>query len=298
MIRPSSFMFNQETAVTNHYQDGSCDTTDDDWKQVAMEEFDIAVDTLRSNKIKVTVIQDSPYFVKPDAVFPNNWISIHKTGELVLYPMATSNRRLERRQDIIQWFKDNFKVKKMVDLTNFEAEDKYLEGTGSIVFDYEGKVAYACESVRTNAEVLKNLCSKINYEPLIMQANDKQGRPIYHTNVFMSLTTRLAIICMEAVQGEDMRLHLEARLTNTGRRIVNISQDQVESLAGNCYEVMGEDNKLKLVISTRAWSSLSSDQKRDLEAEAEIVCCNVDTIERVGGGGIRCMMAGIFADRV
>jgi len=296
MVRPVNFMFNQETAVTNHYQDTKCSSSDSDWRQIALQEFDEAVKTLKDNKIEVTVVQDTPYFIKPDAIFPNNWISIHETGEVVLYPMATSNRRLERRQDLIQWFLDNFKISKVIDLTEHENDDNFLEGTGSIVFDYQGRVAYACESVRTNNKVLTELCKKLNFEKFLMEASDKQGRPIYHTNVFMSITSTLAVVCLDALK-EDVRQKLVNKFQESGKKIVNISQNQVENLAGNCYEVIGQDGKNKLVISTRAWSSLSQDQKDVLSESADIVQCCIDTIERVGGGGIRCMMTGIFADR-
>jgi len=236
MVRPVNFMFNQETAVTNHYQDTKCSSSDSEWRQIALQEFDDAVKTLKDNKIEVTVVQDTPYFIKPDAIFPNNWISIHQTGEVVLYPMATSNRRLERRQDLIQWFLDNFKISKVIDLTEHENDDNFLEGTGSIVFDYQGRVAYACESVRTNNKVLTELCEKLNFEKFLMEASDKQGRPIYHTNVFMSITSTLAVVCLDALK-EDVRQKLVNKFQESGKKIVNISQNQVENLAGNCYEV-------------------------------------------------------------
>jgi len=297
MVRPCNFMFNQETAVTNHYQDENTNSSDSQWRQRAVEEFDTALATLRENSIKVTVFQDMPYHVRPDAVFPNNWISVHHSGEVILYPMATPNRRLERRQDLIQWLKDNFEDHKVIDLMRYEDEGKYLEGTGSIVFDYQGKVAHACESVRTHPEVFRDMCEQIDFEPVLLQANDKQGRPIYHTNVFMSIMTSLAVICMEAITGNEARADLEARMTKSGRKIVTISQDQVDNLAGNCYEVIGEDGRSKIILSTRAWSSLNMDQRALLEGAGDVVTCNVDTIEKVGGGGIRCMLAGIFAQR-
>jgi len=296
MVRPINFMFNKETAVTNHYQDSNCSSNDSDYGKIALQEFDDAVRTLKDNNIEVTVVQDTPYFIKPDAIFPNNWISVHQTGEVILYPMATSNRRLERRQDLIQWFIDNFKINKIIDLTEHENDDNFLEGTGSIVFDYQSRVAYACESVRTNDKVLTELCNKLNFEKFLMEASDKQGRPIYHTNVFLSVTSTLAVVCLDALN-ENIRHKLVKKFEECGKKIVDISQNQVENLAGNCYEVIGLDGKNKLVISTRAWSSLSQDQKDILSKSADIVQCCINTIEKVGGGGIRCMMTGIFADR-
>lgn len=296
MVRPTNFGFNQQTAVTNHFQDKSSDGDDCAWSAAAVAEFDAAVAVLRAHSVPVTVFPDTVYHVRPDAVFPNNWLSVHQGGELVLYPMATANRRLERRQDIIQWLKDNFEITKLIDLTTYENENKFLEGTGSIVFDYSGKVAYACQSVRTNAEVLEDLCKQIGYEPFLLTATDKHGRPIYHTNVILSLTSRLAILCSEAVEA-GQRSRLEARLVSGGRGLVRVSRQQVDCLAANCYEVRGRDGRMKLVISTRAWASLDSEQKSTVQSSADIALCSVDTIERVGGGGIRCMVAGIFAPR-
>ena len=188
-----------------------------------------------------------------------------------------------------------------------------ISNSNHLLMSPSERVAYACESVRTHPEVLKDLCTRLNFEPLLLKATDKEGRAIYHTNVFMSITTKLCVICLEALEAED-RQQVVDRMEKSGRKVVNISQQQVQSLAGNCYEVIGEDGNPKLIISTRfaiftlfppnvdnifhrAWSSLRPDQKKDLEGSADIVQCKVDTIEKVGGGGIRCMLAGIFAER-
>jgi len=295
MVRPGNFMFNIETAVTNHYQDTSMSNME--WQELAMQEFDRAVGTLRENRVKVTVFQDTETPIKPDAIFPNNWISCHQTGEVVLFPMATPNRRLERRMDIVQWLKDNFSVTRVVDLSPYEDEEKFLEGTGSIVFDHTARVAYACSSVRTDADVLDRLCSEIGYTRVLVEAADSQGRPIYHTNVFMSIAQDFVVICMDAVKKDEDRKKMEDSFNKSGKKVITVTQEQVDSLAANCYEVVGEDGRRKLIISTRGWSSLTEVQKELLVARVDIVKCKVDTIEVVGGGGIRCMLAPVLCVR-
>eukprot|EP00092_Neocalanus_flemingeri_P020433 GFUD01022136.1.p1 GENE.GFUD01022136.1~~GFUD01022136.1.p1 ORF type:complete len:324 (+),score=148.73 GFUD01022136.1:42-974(+) len=295
MVRPGNFMFNTETAVTNHYQDMA--RSNMEWQEVARQEFDRAVDTLRENKVKVTVFQDTEDPVKPDAIFPNNWISCHQTGEVVLYPMATPNRRLERRMDVVQWLKDNFSVTRVVDLSPYEDKGSYLEGTGSIVFDHTARVAYACSSVRTDVKVLDRLCAEIGYTRLVVEAADSQGRPIYHTNVFMSIATDFVVICMDAVQKEEDKKRMEDSFKQSGKSVITVTQQQVDSLAANCFEVVGQDGRRKLIISTRGWGSLTEGQREALTARVDIVQCKVDTIEVVGGGGIRCMLAPVFSIR-
>eukprot|EP00090_Calanus_glacialis_P045323 TRINITY_DN8341_c0_g1_i2.p1 TRINITY_DN8341_c0_g1~~TRINITY_DN8341_c0_g1_i2.p1 ORF type:complete len:314 (+),score=144.19 TRINITY_DN8341_c0_g1_i2:111-1052(+) len=296
MVRPGNFMFNMETAVTNHYQDKTSSNTE--WHGVAMQEFDQAVETLRKNKVRVTVFQDTEDPAKPDAIFPNNWISCHQTGEVVLYPMATPNRRLERRMDVVQWLKDDFSVTRVVDLSSYEDKGRYLEGTGSIVFDHTAMVAYACSSVRTDKGVLERLCEEIGYSKVLVEAADSKGRPIYHTNVFMSIATDFVVICMDAVQKEVDRKMMKDSLEQSGKKVITVTQDQVDSLAANCYEVVGMDGRRKLIISTRGWGILTEGQRERLSAMVDIVQCRVDTIEAVGGGGIRCMLAPVFCNRI
>jgi len=188
-----------------------------EWQEVAMQEFDKAVETLKENKIKVTVFQDTQDPVKPDAIFPNNWISCHQTGEVVLYPMATPNRRLERRTDVVDWLKGNFLVTRVVDLSPYEDKGRYLEGTGSIVFDHTARIAYACSSVRTDKDVLNKLCAEIGYTMVLVEAKDSKGRPIYHTNVFMSIATDFVVICMEAVQKKMDKKMMEDSFKQSGK---------------------------------------------------------------------------------
>jgi len=253
-----------------------------------------------------------------DSIFPNNWISCHETGEVVLFPMATPNRRLERRDDVVLWLKENFKVTRVLDLSKYEEVGEYLEGTGSIVFDHVHKRAFACQSLRTNGRVLDELCREIGYTPHLFEAADKKGRAIYHTNVLLGIGQRWVVFCQDACKEQE---ELSELLKEGGRTLVAVSQDQVESLAGNCYEVIGADGRRKLVMSNRGWESLTSEQREALvmvifvmavmeiivvlalfmvviqmtmKAGVDPVLCNVPTIERVGGGGIRCMLAPIF----
>jgi len=234
MVRPAAFGFNQQTGVDNHYQDANA--AGENCVEVALAEFDQAVQQLREAGIQVKVFQDSEDPVKPDAIFPNNWISCHETGEVVLFPMATANRRLERRSDIVSWLKNNFKVTRVLDLSKHEQAGKYLEGTGSIVFDHLHKRAFACRSHRTDGAVLEELCQEIGYTPQLFEATDLKGRAIYHTNVLLAIGQRWAVFCQDACkekEGEEVT-HL---LKEGGRTVVMVSQEQVESLAGNCYEV-------------------------------------------------------------
>jgi len=290
MVRPAAFGFNTETGVDNHYQDTSAAA--EECSEVALAEFDQAVAQLREAGVQVKVFQDTKDPLKPDSIFPNNWISCHETGEVVLFPMATPNRRLERRDDVVLWLKENFKVTRVLDLSKYEEVGEYLEGTGSIVFDHVHKRAFACQSLRTNGRVLDVLCQEIGYTPHLFEATDKHGRAIYHTNVLLAIGQRWVVFCQDACKEQE---ELSKLLKEGGRTLVAVSQDQVESLAGNCYEVIGADGRRKLVMSNRGWESLTNEQREALVmAGVDPVLCNVPTIERVGGGGIRCMLAPIF----
>jgi len=290
MVRPAAFGFNTETGVDNHYQDTSAAA--EECSEVALAEFDQAVAQLREAGVQVKVFQDTKDPLKPDSIFPNNWISCHETGEVVLFPMATPNRRLERRDDVVLWLKENFKVTRVLDLSKYEEVGEYLEGTGSIVFDHVHKRAFACQSLRTNSRVLDELCQEIGYNSHLFEAADKKGRAIYHTNVLLAIGQRWVVFCQDACKEQDK---LSELLKEGGRTLVVVSQDQVESLAGNCYEVIGADGRRKLVMSNRGWESLTNEQREALVmAGVDPVLCNVPTIERVGGGGIRCMLAPIF----
>jgi len=293
MVRPASFGFNSETAVTNHFQNHVADAASKEVQEVAGREFDAAVETLRKSSILVTVFQDTNLPTKPDAIFPNNWISLHESGEMILYPMATPNRRTERRNDIVQHFKQKYQVDKIVDLSHHELNGLFLEGTGSIVFDHTFKVAYAATSVRTHLVVLEELCEELGYTHCCVKATDEQDRAIYHTNVFLSIGHNIAVVCLDVVKDKDEQALLYNSLVNTGRQVIDVTIEQMGSLAANCLEVMGGDGHQKLVISTRGWTSLDRKQKDVIEAHCDVVVCGVDTIEEVGGGGIRCMMTGI-----
>lgn len=302
MMRPAKFMFNTETAVTNHYQDleASMEAKQERFQRQAVAQFDGVVETLRKNSIKVKVFQDTEEPAKPDAIFPNNWITSHQQGEMVLYPMATPNRRIERSSTVTSWLEDNFEVSRIIDLSSHELAGKYLEGTGSIVFDHKARIAYACESVRTNPEILEILCREIGYKSMTFKAADENGSPIYHTNVMMSVCTDFVVCCLEAVRDEKERKLLIKSFEDSEKKCVDISYGEVSEFAGNCYEILGTDGRKKFVMSSRAWEGLGDgarDKIKGASRDLDIVTANVEVIEKVGGGGVRCMIAPIFNKR-
>ena len=296
MVRPAAFGFNEQTGMDNYYQDAKA--VGENCVELALAEFDLAVQQLREAGVQVKVFEDTEEPKKPDAIFPNNWITCHETGEVVLFPMATPNRRLERRPDIVNWLKNNFKVTRVVDLSAHEEDRQYLEGTGSMVFDNVHKRAFACRSQRTDGRVLDEFCQAIGFTPKLFEATDTKGRPIYHTNVLLAIGKQWAVFCQDACQPNEGK-EVTRLLQEGGRTVVLVSQQQVERLAGNCYEVIGGDGRSKLVMSNGGWQSLNNEQKDALVmAGVDLVLCNVPTIERVGGGGIRCMLAPIFNDKL
>lgn len=299
MVRPAAFGYNAETAVTNRFQhppakDGG------DAASLALREFDAMVTALRSEGIEVCVAQDSPKPAKPDAVFPNNWVSFHADGTLVLYPMCASSRRLERRAEIVDEVVRTlgFAVKRTVDLTFHEQHGRYLEGTGSLVLDHRARVAYACRSERTHADVLSEWCEAMAYEPVLFDALDASGVPMYHTNVMLSLGERSAIVGAEAIPVRERGAVLE-RLAQSGREIIELDQSSLASFAGNMLELASWDESLGdcrvLVMSAAARDGLAPESLERLRALTdEVMVVPVPTIERMGGGSVRCMIAEVF----
>ena len=291
MIRPAAFGYNTETATSNAFQFAP-DIESDKIHRLALQEFDQMVEALRSNDINVIVVDDVESPLTPDAIFPNNWFSTHHTGEVVLYPMAAENRRLERRTDIIELLKENHDVSSVNDLTKFENENRYLEGTGSIVFDHQNKNAYACNSSRTDEMLFIELCERLRYTPVFFDAMDRHGDPIYHTNVMMCVTTDLAVVCIEAIaEGDQERVigHLQI----DGKKIIAIGYEQMQAFAGNMLEVQNIEGERFLIMSERAFQSLVNGQVNTITQSVDIISVDIPTIEQYGGGGVRCMMAGI-----
>lgn len=293
MIRPVSFSFNHETASSNAFQSRNNDS--EGIEKRAVEEFDNAVKLLREAGVDVKVFDDTSVPTKPDAIFPNNWISLHADGTMVLYPMAAANRRNERREDIINYFKDNYNVLKVIDLTHHEEAHRFLEGTGSIVFDHQNRCAYACISVRTNAEVLVELCNQIAYTSSIFHSYNHEGQAVYHTNVMMCIGEKFVVICAESIPDVRERNRVLSELKSSGRSIIELSFEQMGRFAGNMLSLKSQRGEELLVMSHTAFESLTEEQKNELGQYARIIALPISTIETTGGGSARCMIAEVFS---
>jgi len=291
MIRPANFGFNEETAASNVFQKKPISANDIN-KQAQLE-FDRMVKTLCANGVEVIVVNDTAEPHKPDAIFPNNWVSFHDDGTVFLYPMHAENRRLERREDIISRLENQFSVKHVIDLSRFEFEDKFLEGTGSMVPDRENKIVYACISPRTDREVLGLFCEEEGYRPITFDAVDEKGRAIYHTNVLMCLGSGFAVICMDCIANPHEKIVVKESLTATKKQIVEISFEQMNQFAGNMLEVKNKSGETLIVMSRAAFNSLDNDQKATLQKYGKLLYTDISTIEAIGGGSARCMMAEV-----
>ena len=291
MIRPVNFGFNEETAGSNAFQNR--EAKDDDANRKAQQEFDGMVSALCANGVDVTVIDDTPEPYTPDSIFPNNWVSFHADGEVYLYPMQAENRRLERREDIIAKLEDRFSVKHVIDLSRFEQENKFLEGTGSMVPDRENKIAYACISPRTDRDVLDLFCEHAGYRPVTFDAVDEKGQAIYHTNVLMCVGTGFAVICLDSIPNPDEKLVVKESLSLTKKEIIDISFGQMKHFAGNMLEVKNSAGDTLIVMSQSAFDALLDEQKQILKKYGKLVHADIGTIETLGGGSARCMMAEV-----
>lgn len=294
MVRPASFQFNIETAVSNAFQKKLKELSPFQIQEKAKEEFDAYVEQLRRHKINITVIQDTELPVKPDAIFPNNWISMHENGTIYLYPMCTENRRKEIRPEIIDELKQHFSVNQIFDLTQHVTQQKFLEGTGSIIFDHLNKIAYACLSPRTNKDLFIEHCKQINYEPIYFTSVDAQNNLVYHTNVMLTIGSTFAIICLESIKDAQECKKVELSLINTGHKIINISFAQMTAFAGNMLQVQNTEGKTFLIMSQTAYNSLTIEQINQLSKHTTILSVSIPTIEAIGGGSARCMLAEIF----
>lgn len=291
MVRPARFAYNEETARNNYFQQR---TDTENVNESAISEFDAFVKLLRGNDVDVTVVQDTIEPWTPDSVFPNNWFSSHLGGELVLYPMFAENRRLERKPHVMDVLLHKMNHRKIVDLTHWEKQGEFLEGTGSMIFDREKRIAYCCRSPRTSEKVLADFCSRMNFDAVVFDAVDKKGNPIYHTNVMMEVGTQVAVVCLESLRNNDEREKLVTRLISTGKIIVEISLEQVEHFAGNMLELKSRNGQPLMIMSATARKSLSIEQESTLATYSKIVSPELSTIEANGGGSARCMIAEIF----
>ncbi len=298
MIRPVAFRMNEQTAVNNYYQQVLEGLSSNHIQTNALKEFDEYVEKLKAIGVNVNVINDTVEPSTPDSIFPNNWVSFHESGRVGLYPMFAENRRLERRQDILDSLvEQGFKINEVIDITKYEQEGKNLEGTGSLILDRENKLAYAALSERTNQEVLDVFSEKFGYKQVVFHSNQKiegERLPIYHTNVMMCVADLFAIICLDSIDNKTERVETEAALTNSGKEVIDITEEQVNRFAGNMLQVIGADNQPYLIMSTAAYTSLTKDQINKIEHYCPIVHSSLDTIEALGGGSARCMMAEVF----
>ncbi len=294
MIRPTRFQSNPQTAASNAFQTES-DASPAEQQRAALTEFEGLVSILRDAGIDVVVFDDTPGPHTPDSVFPNNWVSFHADGTVVLYPMEAENRRGERRPDIIERLDDElgFQVRNVVDLSHHEADGRFLEGTGSMVLDRANRVAYACLSSRTHLDVLGDFAQRMGYDVVAFEAVDRDGVPIYHTNVLMNVGEKLAVICDAAIPRDDQREAVLERLKSTGHEIVLLDFDQLEAFAGNMLELRAADGVSVMAMSQRAWDSLGAEKRAKLEANGRVVTASIDDIEDSAGGSVRCMLAEI-----
>ena len=297
MIRPVAFRYNEQTATNNYYQRILDNLTFEDIQNKALLEFNNFVDKLRDSGVNVVVFSDTTEPETPDSIFPNNWVSFHSNSTVCLYPMYAENRRQERRKDILDSLVDkySFLIESRKDFTDFESEDRFLEGTGSMVLDRKNKICYAALSIRTNKLIVLDFCNEFGYKPVLFTANqDVAGKRmrIYHTNVMMCVADSFAIICLEAIDDQMEKERVIQMLTETGKEIIEITEGQKNRFAGNMLQIMGD--KSYLVMSTSAYRSLTDFQKKAIKKHCSILHSSLDTIEACGGGSARCMIAEIF----
>ena len=293
MIRPVGFKFNEQTAGNNKFQQAGEQL---EVQEQALQEFDGFVALLRQNDVEVTVIDDTPDPETPDSIFPNNWVSFHENGAVFLYPMFSENRRQERRADILDQLGKSFQIDSVTDLSAYEKQELYLEGTGSMVLDRQHRTAYACISLRTDRELFLNWCEKAGYTPVTFKADDKEGFPIYHTNVMMCIGDRFAVICLETIQNPHEREMVMQHLIGNGLEIIEISIDQMGHFAGNMLQVENKNGAKLLVMSEQAYLSLNATQVFLLEKYNKLIYSPLYTIEKNGGGSARCMLAEIHLE--
>ena len=296
MIRPAAFGFNEETAANNFFQSNPS-VSPELIQQKALQEFNNMVGLLKSHDISVMVIDDTSEPIKPDAIFPNNWITTSPEGIIALFPMYAPNRRAEKREDIIHMLAEKYIVKDLQDWSEFETEGRFLEGTGSMVIDYNNNMIYAAVSERTSLTVLEKFASANGCQAIVFIATDKNGMAVYHTNVVMSLGDEFAILCEEAIEEEWELIAVRQLLESTNHTIIAITRNQMHAFAGNMLQVKNSKGEIFLVMSQTAYDSLKKEQLRMLEAYAQLLPIAVPTIEKVEGGSVRCMMAEIFLER-
>ena len=295
MIEPVAFGYNAETAENNYFQ---VEQKGNDIQQKALQEFQNFAEKLRDHGINVISIKDTLEPHSPDSIFPNNWVSFHADGTVNLFPMFAENRRVERRQDIIEQIKnEGFEVKSVEDYSHFENEGIFLEGTGSIIFDHDFKLAYCSVSLRLDENLFRKFCENINYTPIVFHSfQDANGErlPIYHTNVMMCIADKFVVICLNCIDDELEREKVQEVIKSSEKELIEISEDQLQQFAGNMLQVQNTEGEKFLIMSESAHRSLNESQISTIESYCKIISADLETIETNGGGSARCMLAEIF----
>ncbi|MDG1437367.1 MAG: arginine deiminase-related protein [Emcibacteraceae bacterium] len=290
MIRPHNFLPNQETAADNSFQQSGEGLSKSDLAKRAYAEATNVVKTLESHGIKVHVFEDKGTET-PDSVFPNNWFSTHSGGHIAIYPMFAENRRIERRSDVIEMLKTNYRVQDIIDYSGLEPDGLFLEGTGAMVLDHIDRVAYVTKSNRADPVALERFCTHFNYEPMAFDAFDESGTPVYHTNVLMCVATDFVMISLEMMDDDHRRAEIVGRIVSSGRAVIDLTRDQIANFAGNALELQSNEGRV-LAISSRAHDVLTKDQIATIEQSTTILPLDIPTIE-LAGGSVRCMLAGV-----
>ncbi len=302
MVRPVNFRMNEQTAVNNYYQKNSTHLKPEEVTIKAQQEFDHFVEKLKTAGVNVIVIEDSKEPNTPDSIFPNNWVSFHENGDVVIYPMFAENRRLERREDVLDLLESHgFEINNLLDYTSAEEEAIFLEGTGSIVLDRENKKAYCALSPRAHEDIFIEYCEDLDLAPIIFHAYqtvNEERKLIYHTNVMMCIADRYAVICLDCIDDKTEQKFVLSSLKENGKEIIKISEDQVNLFAGNMLQVLGKNNQPFLVMSSSAYHALTTQQKDKLESFNPIIHAPLEVIETFGGGSARCMMVEVFLPKV
>ncbi|WP_237613628.1 citrulline utilization hydrolase CtlX [Pseudomonas syringae] len=291
MVRPHAFTPNPETAADNSFQSSKADIAAQDLAKMAREEVSQAAGKLEAEGVRVHLFDDFGENNTPDSVFPNNWFSTHPGGHIAIYSMYSPNRRRERRADVIEMLKQEYRVQDIIDYSGLEQDELFLEGTGAMVFDHMSRVAYTARSNRADPIALERFSTHFNFEPMVFDTSDEQGAPIYHTNVLMCVATEFALVGSGTFTNQKRAEEVRMRLMESGRDVIDLTNQQIGEFAGNAIELSGRDGRI-LALSLRAFNSLTQEQKQRIERSARLVPMDVSTIE-MAGGSVRCMIAGI-----
>ena len=298
MVEPIAFGYNSQTAENNYFQK---EQKEANIQEKALEEFNAFATKLREKGIEVITVKDTLEPHSPDSIFPNNWVSFHDDGTVALYPMFAMNRRVERRPEILQALQnEGFTIDKVEDLSPAENEEKYLEGTGSMIFDHEYKIAYGSVSLRLDENLFRQFCEKFGYRPVVFHSFQNVGNqrlPIYHTNVMMCVAQQFVVICLDCIDDEMEREKVQETIKSTNKELIEISEDQMQQFAGNMLQVQNQEGQQFLVMSETAYKSLTEKQISQIEMHSEIIYADLNTIETNGGGSARCMLAEVFLPR-